>query len=170
MWLAGFSCLFEILFFFVLCRWLLLLAFCRFGCLARWVSDKNNKRVNERRQNKINFWFLFIIIFCFFSALLFRAVSSLLTHEISFSSFVVVHVEDEKIYYENDYGPVDWFSRLRVLVSFFYLYFFFSALRPIYVCVFLSGECSMILTFRLKSSDLEYVSGFFLAAIFRPFS
>lgn len=126
MWLAGFSCLFEILFFFILCRWLLLLAFCCFGCLARWVSDKNNKRVNERRQNKINFWFLFIIIIFFVSSPLcfsepFPRCSPMKSYSRASSSFTL---KMKKIYYENDYGPVDWFSRLRVLVSFFILFLF----------------------------------------------
>lgn len=50
---------------------------------SRSVSDKNNKRISwerKKNENKINFWFLFIILE------LFGAVSSMLTHEIPTAS------------------------------------------------------------------------------------
>lgn len=174
MWLAGFSCLFEILFFFF--------AFVGFSVASRdeSLTKTTNRTRWEEKKNKINFWFLFIIFF--------GAVSSVvLTHKIPWgvrmSQIFAREREDEVEMFEMfwiswyDLGsvvttksfecdnqaftsprspkpkrwkicfttktimdPVDWFSRLRSCFGFEKIHF---------VCCFLAGECSMILTFRL---------------------
>lgn len=175
MWLAGFSCLFEILFFFF--------AFVGFSVASRdeSLTKTTNRTRWEEKENKINFWFLFIIFF--------GAVSSLvLTHEIpwgvrmspifaraqwrrlkrfEFLDMVWVGlgsvVSLKSLWSHSDHTlisprspkpkrwkicfttktimePVDWFSRLRSCFGFEKIHF---------VCCFLAGECSMILTFRL---------------------
>lgn len=144
MWLAGFSCLFEILF--------LLLLLPRpsdlgFGMPPTEMSLWQKQQTNAEKRNEINFWFLFIIFSCFLAAPL--------THEIS------GRIEAQRVYEAEIYvfttktimDPLIGFLDCVLVSSYFFRtprtrrrYEFRVRCR----CPFM-GECSMILTFRWMS-------------------